>query len=101
MDWGSLFKRYINQMGDIDLRQIWKKQDQRNKESLDVLTKFRSILKKFVEIVIFLEEFLKEYTHTVELQENNFYQIAILLAIIRLFLKVFLLACLNSETKIE
>ena len=83
------------------MRQIWKKQDQRYKESMDVLSKYRSILKKFIEIVIFLEEFLDEYTQKIELQENNFYQIAILLAIIRLFLKIFLLACLNSETKIE
>lgn len=88
-------------MGDIDLRKMWKKQAQRRKESFEILRKFRAILKKFVEIVRFVEEFLAEYTAEVELQENNFYQIAMLLALVRLFLKVFLVACLSSETKAE
>jgi hypothetical protein len=88
-------------MGDLDIRQIWKKQDKKYQESFEILTKFRAILKKFVEIVIFLEEFLNEYTESIELQENNFYQMAILLALVRLFLKIFLVACMNSETKIE
>ena len=66
-----------------------------------MMSKFRAILKKFVEIVTFIEEFLKEYSGKLELQENNFYQIAILLALVRLFLKIFLVGCLNSETKIE
>ena len=40
-----------------------------------MMSKFRAILKKFVEIVTFIEEFLKEYSGKLELQENNFYQI--------------------------
>jgi hypothetical protein len=88
-------------MGDIDLLGILKKEDQRAKESFELLTQFRAILKKFVEIISFVEEFLKEYSGLLELQENNFYQIAIILGVIRLFFKLFLVACLNSETKIE
>lgn len=88
-------------MGDIDLRKMWKRENQRRKESFEILKKFRAILKKFVEIVKFVEEFLEEYTREVDLQENNFYQIAMLLSLVRLFLKVFLVACLNSETKKE
>ena len=87
-------------MGDLDLRKIWKKQDQKFKESFLLLEKFKSIFKKFVEIIIFVEDFINEYAKNMELQENNFYQIAILLSLIRLFLKLFLVGCLNSETKV-
>lgn len=86
-------------MGDIDLLRILKKSDQKAKESFELLTKFRAILKKFVEIISFIEGFLGEYSGMLELQENNFYQIAILLGIMRLFFKIFLVGCLNSETR--
>ena len=91
----NLYKRQIDQVGDIDLRQIWKKQDQKFQESFKLLVKFRAIFKKFVEIITFIEEFIAEYAVDLELQENNFYQIAILLGVIRFFIKLYLVGCSN------
>lgn len=85
-------------IGDLDIRNLWKKNSDKMRESQEILLKFRSILKKFVEVVAFLEVFIEKQDKSKKLHENNFYQIALVLATIRLFIKIFLAACLQSKT---